>query len=170
MPALHDHFRPPLSLHRHWHAFHSAWCTYLASHLNEQLPEGYFAEPNVQFGIEIDVVTGTKIVGNYIGTNPTGDSALGNGAGIFYLTGIGSNGGPATIGGPVAAARNVFSGNDVGIGLNSGSIMGLVIQGNYIGANAKGTAAIANGVGIDARWNNYPERPFSLAARAKRVM
>src|SRR5207237_8559496 len=31
------------------------WSTYLASHLNEQLPEGYFAEPNVQFGIEIDV-------------------------------------------------------------------------------------------------------------------
>jgi hypothetical protein len=52
---LHDHFRPPLSLRRHWHAFHSAWSTYLASHLNEQLPAGYFAEPNVQFGIEIDV-------------------------------------------------------------------------------------------------------------------
>src|SRR5690349_15002705 len=52
---LHDHFRPPLSLRRHWHAFHNAWCTYLASHLNDQLPEGYFAEPNVQFGIEIGV-------------------------------------------------------------------------------------------------------------------
>lgn len=52
---LQDHFRPPLSLRRHWHSFHSAWCTYLASHLNDQLPEGYFAEPNVQFGIEIDV-------------------------------------------------------------------------------------------------------------------
>src|SRR5207244_1868906 len=55
MIPLHDHFRPPLSLRRHWHAFHSAWSTYLASHLNDQLPEGYFAEPNVQFGIEIDV-------------------------------------------------------------------------------------------------------------------
>ena len=52
---LQDHFRPPLSLRRHWHSFHSAWCTYLSSQLNEQLPEGYFAEPNVQFGIEIDV-------------------------------------------------------------------------------------------------------------------
>jgi hypothetical protein len=52
---LHDHFRPPLSSRRHWHSFHNAWCTYLASHLNEQLPDGYFAEPNVQFGIEIDV-------------------------------------------------------------------------------------------------------------------
>jgi hypothetical protein len=55
--ALNDHFRPPLSLRRHWHAFHNAWSTYLASHLNEQLPEGYFAEANVQFGIEIDVAT-----------------------------------------------------------------------------------------------------------------
>jgi hypothetical protein len=40
---------------RHWHAFHNAWATYLASDLNQRLPEGYFAEPNVQFGIAIDV-------------------------------------------------------------------------------------------------------------------
>ena len=53
--ALRDHFKPPLSVRRHWHAFHNAWATYLASHLNQQLPEGYFAEANVQFGIEIDV-------------------------------------------------------------------------------------------------------------------
>jgi hypothetical protein len=55
--TLHDHFRPPLSVRRHWHAFHNAWATYIASDLNTQLPEGYFAEPNVQFGIEIDVAT-----------------------------------------------------------------------------------------------------------------
>src|SRR5256885_244438 len=53
--ALYDHFHPPLSVRRHWHAFHNAWATYLASDLNQRLPEGYFAEPNVQFGIEIDV-------------------------------------------------------------------------------------------------------------------
>jgi hypothetical protein len=52
---LRDHFRPPLSERRHWHSFHSAWATFLASALNDQLPAGYFAEPNVQFGIEIDV-------------------------------------------------------------------------------------------------------------------
>jgi hypothetical protein len=57
MMALQDHFRPPLSIRRHWHAFHNAWATYLASDLNQRLPEGYFAEPNVQFGIEIDVAT-----------------------------------------------------------------------------------------------------------------
>lgn len=57
MTPLQDHFRPPLSLRRHWHAFHNAWATYIASDLNQRLPEGYFAEPNVQFGIEIDVAT-----------------------------------------------------------------------------------------------------------------
>src|SRR5215510_12667572 len=55
--ALQDHFRPPLSVRRHWHAFHNAWATYISSDLNQRLPEGYFAEANVQFGIEIDVAT-----------------------------------------------------------------------------------------------------------------
>lgn len=64
--VLHDHFRPPLSLRRHWHAFHNAWCTYLASHLNDQLPEGYFAEPNVQFGIEIDVAAWDEQAGETV--------------------------------------------------------------------------------------------------------
>src|SRR5437762_5563157 len=53
--ALQDHFRPPLGVRRHWHAFHNAWATYISSDLNRRLPEGYFAEANVQFGIEIDV-------------------------------------------------------------------------------------------------------------------
>jgi hypothetical protein len=55
--VLLDHFRPPLSSRRHWHAFHNAWATYLATDLNQKLPQGFFAEPNVQFGIEIDVAT-----------------------------------------------------------------------------------------------------------------
>jgi hypothetical protein len=55
--TLLDHFHPPLSLRRHWHAFHNAWATYIAADLNRRLPKGYFAEPNVQFGFEIDVAT-----------------------------------------------------------------------------------------------------------------
>src|ERR1700722_11736356 len=54
MPLL-DHFHPPLSERRHWHSFHNSWATYLSSQLNALLPEGYFAEANVQFGVEIDV-------------------------------------------------------------------------------------------------------------------
>jgi hypothetical protein len=56
MPLL-DHFHPPLSERRHWHSFHNSWATYLSSQLNTLLPAGYFAEANVQFGVEIDVAT-----------------------------------------------------------------------------------------------------------------
>lgn len=55
--VLLDHFRPPLNAHRHWHPFPSAWATYIAADLNQSLPEGYFAEPKAQFGIEIDAAT-----------------------------------------------------------------------------------------------------------------
>ncbi|RUT08146.1 hypothetical protein DSM106972_013140 [Dulcicalothrix desertica PCC 7102] len=50
--VLQDHFHPPLSLGRHWHSFHNAWATYIASDLNSKLPEDYFAEINVQFKIK----------------------------------------------------------------------------------------------------------------------
>ena len=53
--ALLDHFHLPLSRDRFWHSFHNGWATYIATDLNEHLPEGYFAQPNVQFGIEIDI-------------------------------------------------------------------------------------------------------------------
>ena len=56
MPLL-DHFHPPLSQRRHWHAFHNHWAAALAADLNERLPAWFYAEPNVQFGIEIDVAT-----------------------------------------------------------------------------------------------------------------
>ncbi|MBM3222187.1 MAG: hypothetical protein FJZ47_00060 [Candidatus Tectomicrobia bacterium] len=55
--ALLDHFHPPLSIRRHWQAFHHAWSANIAVDLNTLLPVGYFAEPNAQFGIEIDVAT-----------------------------------------------------------------------------------------------------------------
>ena len=35
--GLLDHFRPPLSERRHWHAFHNAWATYLAEDVNSVL-------------------------------------------------------------------------------------------------------------------------------------
>jgi hypothetical protein len=54
MPLM-DHFHPPLSSRRQWHAFHHSWATVIAFELNRLLPHGFFAEPNVQFGIEIDV-------------------------------------------------------------------------------------------------------------------
>jgi CSLREA domain-containing protein len=82
------------------------------------------------------------IQGNYIGTNVAGTAGLGNGFDGIRM--IGSNN---TIGGTTAAARNLISGNgalsfSAGIGLQD--CAGTIIQGNYIGTNAAGTAAIAN--------------------------
>jgi hypothetical protein len=54
MPLL-DHFAPPLSDRRHWHSFHNGWAYCISTQLNSMLPLGYFAEANVQYGIEIDV-------------------------------------------------------------------------------------------------------------------
>jgi hypothetical protein len=51
---LQDHFRPPLGVRRHWHSFHSGWAHNIAADLNSRLPEGYFAEPNMRYGIQID--------------------------------------------------------------------------------------------------------------------
>jgi hypothetical protein len=56
MPLL-DHFRGVQRERRNPSAFLSAWATFLASQINSMLPLGYFAESNVQFGIEIDVAT-----------------------------------------------------------------------------------------------------------------
>ena len=50
-----DHFRPPLSDRRPWSGFLSHWASTLGVDLNRQLPEGWFAEPNVQWSVEIDV-------------------------------------------------------------------------------------------------------------------
>jgi len=51
MPLL-DHFHPPLSDRRQWHAFHHVWASVIALDLNGRLPPGYFADPNVEFNIE----------------------------------------------------------------------------------------------------------------------
>jgi hypothetical protein len=32
--ALQDHFHPPLSVRRHWHAFHNAWAANIAADVN----------------------------------------------------------------------------------------------------------------------------------------
>jgi hypothetical protein len=54
MPLL-DHFHPPLSERRQWNSFHHVWASVIAMDLNRQLPPGYFADPTVEFNIEIDV-------------------------------------------------------------------------------------------------------------------
>lgn len=100
-------------------------------------------------GIRItDGGTGNQIRGNYIGTDAGGTSAIGNGSGsgsgVFIDDGSGN-----TIGGSTAGHRNVISGNADGNGvlLSGATATGNTVQGNYIGTDAAGTAAVANGDG-----------------------
>jgi hypothetical protein len=99
--------------------------------------------------------SGATVQGNYIGTDVTGTLALGGSvAGIHITT---SN---HLIGGLVAGARNVISGNTVGIQMGGGffnGTVGNVIQGNFIGLNAAGTGPLPNtgrGISIFDAANN----------------
>lgn len=87
--------------------------------------------------------TGNVILGNFIGTNPAGTAALPNTfSGIQILGGAQSN----TIGGTTAAARNLVSGNNFeGIVLTDAGTSSNLVQGNFIGTDATGMAAIPNG-------------------------
>lgn len=99
---------------------------------------------NAEQGIEISnaSTTGTIITGNYIGTNAAGTAGVGNGN-----DGIATNNtAPAiTVGGTASGAGNVISGNtDDGVYISSSSAASTLL-GNYVGTNAAGTAAVANG-------------------------
>jgi len=90
-------------------------------------------------GLYLGGSSNNVILGNYIGTDATGASALGNGRSGIVVTGesLGN-----TIGG---AAGNVISANDShGIHIKDGAGQNTV-SGNIIGLNAEGAAAIGNG-------------------------
>lgn len=50
-----DHFHPPLSDRYGWQGFHAQWAAVLTADLNTRLPEGWHAQSDVRFGIEVDV-------------------------------------------------------------------------------------------------------------------
>ena len=91
--------------------------------------------------------TGNFVRGNYVGTNAGGNSALANNG-----TGVEISAPSNTVGGDVSGQGNVISGNAAsGIALTA-EADAAVIQGNKIGTNAAGTAAIPNasyGVSVD---------------------
>ena len=106
---------------------------------------------NTGNGIEIDSGS-TLVEGNYIGTNAAGTAALPNAIGINVTAA--SN----TIGGTTAGSRNIVSGNGAqGIYLNGSGATANLVEGNYVGTNAAGTAALGNGgqgVQIDSGASN----------------
>jgi uncharacterized repeat protein (TIGR01451 family) len=103
-------------------------------------------------GILVDGTSadGNTIAGNTIGTDATGTIGRPNGRGIVVQNGADNN----TIGGTTAAARNLISGNAIeGILISGSTASTTTVQGNYIGTNAAGTAAVPNafhGVALSA--------------------
>ncbi len=93
------------------------------------------------------------VYGNIIGLNAAGTAALGNTG-----DGIEINGANNIIGGASSALRNVISGNAIlGVQISGAAAHHNVVQGNYIGTNAAGTADLGNaedGLQIDTGASN----------------
>jgi len=105
--------------------------------------EGNVISGNEEGGVAIHGLTaiGNIVVGNYIGTDATGASDLGNKTcGIWIGGGAKDN----RIGGSNPGERNIISGNGGGIGINGAGTDSNTVVGNYIGTDITGTADLGN--------------------------
>jgi hypothetical protein len=112
---------------------------------------------NSRDGVNLTATHGNVVEGNYIGTDVTGTSAVGNGEGV-YITYVSTSPSTSnTIGGTVAGAGNLIAYNfGDGVRLNGGT--GNAIQQNSIFANG--------GMGIDLQGaaNNSQAAPMMTSA------
>jgi hypothetical protein len=93
-------------------------------------------------GIKLEIKGGDIVQQCFIGTNFGGTSTAGNKLDGILISNTTSN----TIGGTTSGAGNVISGNTGdGVNIQGGGATSNVIQGNFIGTNASGTSALANG-------------------------
>jgi hypothetical protein len=97
--------------------------------------------------------TGTTIQGNFIGTNATGNDALGNGNhGILLENLAGLTFGDNLIGGTSPDAGNLISGNGRN-GINVSGPGGAIL-GNLVGTDISGTVKLPNTIGINITGNS----------------
>ena len=112
-------------------------------------------------GIQFSFASGCTVQGNYIGIDISGARKPNGLEGIDSWNSTGN-----LIGGVVAGARNMISGNGhCGIYLEQGSSSNR-IQGNLIGVNPAGSGAVSNalhGIMVDSATNNLIGGPSFLA-------
>jgi hypothetical protein len=91
---------------------------------------------------------GNVVEGNYIGLSSGGTAALGNAyVGVAVYLGAHDNTVGATAAG--VGSGNVIGGNGrAGVSVLSPGTTGNQVGGNFVGTNAAGTAALANGLGV----------------------
>ncbi len=91
-------------------------------------------------GFSGNPASGNVVLGNYIGTDVLGTSVVPNARdGIRIVSVTSSN----VIGGSTPGARNVISGNQVGVKIADAGLDNVVV-GNFIGTNAAGDAPLGN--------------------------
>jgi titin len=104
---------------------------------------GNLVSGNGSVGVQIFGATasGNVLLGNKIGTDATGRSALPNLRDGLFLNGAPGN----VIGSPAAGAGNLISGNgSVGVQIFGPAASGNVLMGNVIGADVSGAAVLPN--------------------------
>lgn len=84
--------------------------------------------------------TGSRILGNFIGTAGDGQTDLGNAVNGIFIVDSPLN----TIGGTETGAGNVISGNDRGVVITGATSRNNVLQGNFIGTDLTGVFVINN--------------------------
>jgi hypothetical protein len=109
------------------------------------------------------ITTGNVVLGNFIGTDATGTADLGNSVGVFHF------GVTGTIGGTVAGAGNIISGNGLGIVFNSTN--GTLVQGNFIGTDFTGAVDLGNsGMGVQLPAGNSDNTVGGTTPEARNIV
>jgi len=87
--------------------------------------------------------TRNRILGNFVGLDPTGAAGMGTNWGIYF-----SGGRENVVGGSLLGSANVVSGNDQGVCFAEGAGLGNRIEGNLFGTDPTGTVLIPQNWGI----------------------
>jgi hypothetical protein len=128
---------------------------------------GNLTSGNGEAGVDLTASNLNTVEGNYIGTDASGTVAVGNQKGV----GIGGGSPNNLVGGTVAGARNVISGNvHRGVVIGASGTSGNLLEGNYIGTDATGSGALANGFDGILIFNTATNNMIGTAAGVRNVI